>query len=286
MTQVLIVGCGDLGMRVAKRLIDEGQRVVGLVRTADSAATLRRSHIEALEVDLDTTPPPDAGQVFWFAPPPTTGRCDPRLRDWLAGLPWAKRKVVYVSTSGVYGDCGGRWIDEDEPLKPQTDRGRRRLDAEKALRDPAGAHGSAVVVLRVPGIYGPGRLPVERLGQNLPVVRDSEDEAARRWTNRIHVDDLATAAIAAMQCGAAGAAYNVADGHPTTMSDYFQRCARLLGLPDPPQVSMEEARRRLSPALMSFMEESKRLHNRRMLLELGVRLRYPDLAAGLPHCRE
>ncbi|MGQ0502456.1 MAG: SDR family oxidoreductase [Panacagrimonas sp.] len=285
MTPVLVVGCGDLGRRVATRLIEGGQRVIGVVRTADSADALRACRIEALQIDLDTTPPPDAAQVYWFAPPPAQGLGDPRLRAWLAGLPRAARRIVYVSTSGVYGDCGGRWIDEDEPLKPQTDRGRRRLDAEHALRESAAARGNAVVILRVPGIYGPGRLPVGRLRQNLPVVRDTHDETARRWTNRIHVDDLATAAIAAMQRGVAGAAYNVSDGHPTTMSDYFQRCARLLGFPDPPQVSMEEARQRLSPALMSFMDESKRLINRRMRLELGVALRYPDLAAGLPHFR-
>ncbi|MGQ0698558.1 MAG: SDR family oxidoreductase [Panacagrimonas sp.] len=281
---ILIVGCGDLGVRVGQRLVAKGERVTGLVRTEQSAALLAASGIDAQLLDLDAAPAPDAARVFWFAPPPNQGAQDSRLRIWLASLPSAARRIVYVSTSAVYGDCNGRWIAEDEPLKPQSDRGRRRLDAERALAEFAPSTGSESVVLRVPGIYGPGRLPIERLKQNLPVVRDSIDEAQRRWTNRIHIDDLATAAIAAMRLGRHGAAYNVTDGQPTTMSDYFLRCARLLGLPEPPLVSMDEARQRLSPSMMSFIEESKRLRNDRMLEELGVKLRYPDLATGLPAC--
>lgn len=278
----LIVGCGDIGLRVARRLRERGEAPALIVRSAASAGALRTEGFEVQALDLDReTPVFDAEQVYWFAPPPAQGREDPRLRRWLAGLsPQPARRIVYISTSGVYGDCAGRWIDEDEPLKPQTDRGHRRLDAERALSEFARHSTGAVMVLRVPGIYGPGRLPVERLQQHLPVVR--EDEAP--WTNRIHAEDLASVALAAMDHGAAGRAYNVSDGQPTTMSDYFVRCARLLNLPEPPRVSMQEARARLTPAMLSFLEESKRLVNRRMLEELGVVLRYPDLAAGLPGC--
>jgi nucleoside-diphosphate-sugar epimerase len=136
------------------------------------------------------------------------------------------------------------------------------------------------VILRVPGIYGPGRLPLERLQKKLPVVRAEESP----YTNRIHSDDLAQAALHGAAYGRRGAAYNISDGHPTTMCDYFTRCASLLGLPPPPQVSLVEAQRIFTPAMWSFMEESKRLKNQRMIEELDFTPRYPDLASGLPNC--
>lgn len=221
----------------------------------------------------------DTPLLFWFAPPPAAGEQDTRLRRWLQSRPTPGR-IVYISTSGVYGDCGGRWIDEDEPLRPVSARAGRRVDAEMALREHAAREGTEIVILRVPGIYGPGRLPRERLAQGLPVVRDAESP----YTNRIHADDLAEAALHAAAWGRPGAAYNVADGNPTTMCDYFTRCAALLGLPPPPQVSMEEARRVFTPAMWSFMEESKRLETGRLRDELRFSPRYPDLASGLPSC--
>lgn len=277
----LIVGCGDIGLRLARRLRDRGLACTGLVRSATRAAQLQAQGIAARAIDLDDDPStlPDATQVWWFAPPPTEGESDPRLRRWLASAPRVQR-IVYLSTSAVYGDCAGQWIDEDAALRPQTARGRRRLDAEQALRAFVAASATELVILRVPGIYGPGRLPRERLQRGLPVIR--EDECP--WTNRIHAEDLAQAALAAMDRGRPGAAYNVCDGQPTTMTDYFTRCAALLGLPAPPRVSMDQARVQLTAAMLSFLEESKRLRNQRLLGELGVVLRYPDLAAGLPSC--
>lgn len=276
----LIVGCGDVGLRVARRLREQGESVHAVVRSTGSRDALTfEEGIAASALDLDAELPlPAADRVFWFAPPPERGHTDPRIRRWLAGLRQTPRRIVYISTSGVYGDCEGRWIDETELLKPRTDRGRRRLDAELALRERA--ERCAVVILRVPGIYGPGRLPTARLRSGLAVVREEESP----YTNRIHSEDLASVALAAMERGEPGAAYNVSDGHPTTMSDYFIRCARLLGLPEPPRVSLAEARATFTPALRSFLEESKRLVNRRMIQELGVSLRYPDLDAGLPSC--
>lgn len=277
----LIVGCGDIGLRVARALRAQGSNPLCRVRSAGSADALQALGFTAQAIDLDQDLADfDAARVFWFAPPPPQGREDQRLHRWLSALAPRARRIVYISTSAVYGACAGRWIDEDEPLKPQTDRGHRRLDAEHALHEHAARTRSAVMVLRVPGIYGPGRLPVERLKKSLPVVHEHEAP----WSNRIHADDLASAALAAMERGIAGRAYNISDGQPTTMSDYFIRCARLLNLPEPPSVSMAQAREQLTPAMLSFLEESKRLLNRRMREELGVVLRYPDLAAGLPSC--
>jgi len=282
---VLIIGCGDVGLRVARRLRDSGIAVTGLVRSESSAAALQAEGIDTRtgDLDSDTVVLPAADRIFWFAPPPTHGTQDPRLRRALACLDQrTPRRLVYISTSGVYGDCQGRWIDESESLKPQTDRGRRRLDAEQVLAEFGERTRCEVVILRVPGIYGPGRLPVERLRRQLPVVQESECP----WTNRIHANDLATIALAAMDRGRPGAAYNVADGRPTTMTDYFTRSARLLGLPEPPRITLAEARLQLTPALLSFLEESKRLLTRRMHEDLRVELRYPDLASGLPTCLE
>lgn len=273
----MIVGCGDIGLRVAARLRASGREVTGVVRSDQSAAALVAAGLVSQRRDLDTeAPEADAPLVFWFAPPPGEGDGDPRLRRFLTARRGTSTRLVYISTSGVYGDCQGRWIDEDEPLQPVSARARRRLDAERALAEWGGDH----VILRVPGIYGPGRLPVARLRQNLPVVRPEESP----YTNRIHADDLADAALCAAARGRPGAAYNISDGHPTTMCDYFSRCAALLGLPPPPQVTMAEARRVFTPAMWSFMEESKRLSNRRMVEQLGFAPRYPDLAHGLPGC--
>lgn len=266
---------------MALALIAMGREITGIVRSGQSADVLRAQGIKALMLDMDAVlPPVERGAIFYFAPPPTRGNTDPRLRSFLAALTAVPQRFVYISTSGVYGDCAGRWIDEGEPLKPISERAKRRLDAEQALHDYAQRSGAHTVILRVPGIYGPGRLPVERLRQNLPVIRAEQSP----YTNRIHADDLAMAALHAAAYGAAGAAYNISDGNPTTMCDYFTRCAALLGLPPPPQVTVDEARRVFTPAMWSFMEESKRLRNQRMLEQLRYTPQYADLEAGLPSC--
>jgi nucleoside-diphosphate-sugar epimerase len=193
------------------------------------------------------------------------------------GLP---ARIVYISTSAVYGDCDGAWIDETAPLRPDTTRGWRRLDAERQLLAWSERTGVPVVILRVPGIYGPGRLPLERLRKGLPLPR--EDQCP--YTNRIHADDLAAICLAAMARGAPGAAYNVSDGHRSNMVDYFNRIADRARLPRPPTLERAEAERQLTPGMLGYMRESKRLKNERMLRELGVELQYPDLEAGLDSC--
>lgn len=280
--RALIVGCGDVGLRVAQRLHALGREVTGVVRTDQSAIALKRAGLTPLLIDLDAealpllAPATAVSLLFWFAPPQNTGDRDQRLRRFLEANRATKLRIVYISTSGVYGDCGGRWIDEDAPLQPISPRAKRRLDAERALAEWGGDH----VILRVPGIYGPGRLPIERLQKQLPVVRNEESP----YTNRIHSDDLAEAALHAAAYGPTATAYNISDGNPTTMCDYFTRCAGLLGMPAPPQISMEEAQRVFTPAMWSFMEESKRLKNQRMIDILGFTPRYPDLASGLAYC--
>ncbi len=283
MSETFIAGCGDIGLRIAQLCRARGLAVTGLVASAAGVARLQAAGIAALQADLDAAvadlPPLSPAVVFYLVPPPRQGEGDPRLENFLAALP-AAHTLVYCSTSAVYGDCGGAWVDESAPLQPGTARGRRRLAAERLALAWGERRSVPVKILRVPGISGPGRLPRARLAKGLPVLRERESP----WTNRIHADDLAAAALCVAERGAPGAAYNVSDGQPTTMADYFNRCADLLGLPRPPPVSRAEAQAQLTPEMLSFLEESKRLDTRR-LRALGWTPRYPSLAEGLPSCR-
>ena len=284
MAERFIIGCGDVGGRLAQRERADGHTVRALARRTEAADALRREHIEPVAGDLDDPAslrdlPVAGSRLFYFAPPPAEGTTDPRMDHLVAALeegPLPER-VVYLSTSGVYGDRGGAWVDEEAEPDPQTDRARRRLHAETVLRDWGRRHGVPVVVLRVGGIYGDGRLPVARLRQARPVLRPEDCG----YTNRIHVEDLVTACQAAAERGGADRVYNVSDGRPGTMTEYLFAVADALGIRRPPSVAWDEADDRLSPGELSYLRESRRLDNRRMVEELGVELRYPDLASGL-----
>lgn len=289
MKSVLIVGCGYVGQRVARRLLDEGWEVSGVVRSHRSAESLAELGVVPIVADLDDSSSkfglPVANKVlFYFVPPSVAGDVDLRLRNFLATACTADlpTRIVYISTSGVYGDCHGEWINESQPLNPTSLRAKRRADAESALYDWSRETGCPAVTLRVPGIYGPGRLPLERIREGLPLLREADSP----YTNRIHVDDLAATCVAAMTRGRPGNVYNVSDGQPSNMTDYFNQIADYVRLPRPPTVARDEADAALTPGIRSFMDESKRLVNRRMREELGVRLRYPNLKAGLPSCFE
>lgn len=284
-SKVLIVGYGDIGRRVGLHYTEQGQQIAAVCRSPRSEAG-----VQALTVDLDAEQSQisdwlsqqSSAEVYWFAPPQKTGDSDQRIRKFCRS-PAAGRikRLVYISTTAVYGDCQGRWIDEDEPLKPGTDRGKRRQDAEQSLQIAAKEQDFELVILRVPGIYGPGRWPLARLKKGLPVLKPEESP----YTNRIHQDDLATICVAAMNKAPIAAgdwrAYNCSDGQPSTMTDYFNQIADSFGIGRPPQVSRAEAEHRLSAGMLSFMNESKRLLCGRMHQELGVELRFPKLNAGL-----
>lgn len=282
MNSVLIIGCGDIGLRLAG--LAAPAPVTGVVRKAQSALRLQAGRVTPKMLDLDVRFDVDelavpGSELYYLAPPPPHGDSDPRVKlvcGALRGLN-RPRKVVYLSTTAVYGDCGGRWIDERAPLQPGTARGRRRLDAERQWLRWGEAEGVPVVLLRVPGIYGPGRLPLERLRKGLPVLVEQDAP----FSNRIHADDLARVCLLAMRRGRAGEAYNVADGNPTSMSDYFNRVADALNMPRPPAVDRTTAERQLSASMLSFLSESKRILNTKMLDELGVRLQYANLDQGL-----
>ncbi|MGB5467247.1 MAG: SDR family oxidoreductase [Sedimenticolaceae bacterium] len=284
---MLIVGCGDVGKRIARRARARGQSVSCLVRRAESADLLRSEGISTLVIDLDNqspafSPDVDSGQIFYLAPPPSAGTDDPRMRRLLAALSGDRSgRIVYISTTGVYGDCQGAWVDERFPARPQVDRARRRLDAEQQLRAWSAAGRGDIIILRVAGIYGPDKLPLARLQQQLPMISAAEAP----WTNRIHIDDLVTVCEAAMAVGRPGEIYNVSDGEPGNMRDYFDRVADLYGLPRAPLISLAEARATLSPGMLSYLGESRRMDNAKLREELGVELRYPNLSEGLAACK-
>lgn len=288
MNTVFIVGCGDVGERLSGLWRARGAKVLGLARSEISARRLSRLGVTPVRGDLDDPSslaglPVRGAFLYHLAPPPETGEDDPRARAFLSAIPPGEEpaKAVYMSTTAVYGDNGGAWVTEETLPAPGSARGKRRLDAERAFLAWGKERGVPVVILRVSGIYGPGRLPVEAVRRGAPVVREGEAP----WTNRIHADDLATVCVAAMERGRDGAVYNVSDGSPGTITQYYNAVADLLGLPRPPTVTMGRARRIMSPGMLSYLSESRRIDARRMREELCGTLRYPDLSAGLPSCR-
>jgi nucleoside-diphosphate-sugar epimerase len=263
---LLIVGCGDVGLRVV-RLLRGRWRLIALTSSAERCDTLRRAGVQP---------------VLHLAPPPASGQTDPRTAHLLQALArkGRVRRIVYASTSGVYGDCGGARIDETRAPNPGTDRARRRVDAEQRLRWYGRAFGVRVTLLRIPGIYAGDRAgghPRERLARGAPVLAAPHDV----FTNHIHADDLARACVAALQRGLPQRAVHVCDDSELKMGDYFDLAADLEGLPRPPRVSLDQAREALSPMQLSFMGESRRLLNTRLKRELRLRLRYPTVAEGL-----
>ena len=280
------MGCGYLGRKVALASKQRGVPVTGMVRSQASIEALESRGIRAMRADLDLPELPDLplrdSSIYYFAPPPREGELDSRVRNLVRGFQQQgqPRRIVYLSTTGVYGDCKGAWVDETRTPNPVVARAKRRWDAEQVFHQWRTETGGELVILRVAGIYGPGKLPLDRLRKGLPLI--SEQEAP--FTNRIHADDLVQVCLAAMERGVDGETYNVSDGHPGTMTDYFNRIADRAGLPRPPQIPMSEGAGKLSAGMMSYMAESRRLSNRKMLDELGVELMYPDLDVGLDAC--
>ena len=284
--RLLIVGCGDVGERVLRQL--RGRfRVTALTSSPARAPALRALGARPLRGDLDD--PSTLGRlaalaprVLHLAPPPGQGTDDPRTAALLRVLArgGVAVRLVYGSTTGVYGDAGGARFDETRAVAPATDRALRRVAAEARLRRHGRASGACVTLLRIPGIYALDRAggdPRERVARGSPVLRPEDDV----YTNHIHADDLARACIAALLRGRPQRAVHVCDDLELRMGDYFELVAQLSGLPAPPRIGREAARAQLSPMTLSFMSESRRLDNRRLKRELKVRLRYPGVETAL-----
>ncbi|HEX2584311.1 MAG TPA: NAD-dependent epimerase/dehydratase family protein, partial [Steroidobacteraceae bacterium] len=215
--------------------------------------------------------------IFYFAPPQQSGESDSRLHRFLNALTEQPLVLIYISTTGVYGDLRGAMADESMPLNPSTPRARRRASAEEISRVWCHEHSVRRVVLRVPAIYGPGRLPLDRLRSGEPAVIESEAPII----NRIHVDDLVSACVAAYRNENARGVYNVSDGNDLTMTAYLKRVAEQAQLPMPSQITLEHAHVTLNSQMLSYLDESRRISNARMRNELGVELRYADVDEGI-----
>ncbi|MEW6165589.1 MAG: NAD-dependent epimerase/dehydratase family protein [Pseudomonadota bacterium] len=279
--RLLIVGCGDVVRRVLP-VLTRRWRTYALVRGFDPA--LRAAGVTQIRGDLDAPATLRrlaglAHAVLHSAPPPAEGDGDPRTQRLLATLtrPGSlPRRIVYIGTTGVYGDCAGARVSEIRPLAATTARARRRAAAERALRAFGRRH-ARVSVLRAPGIYAADRLPLERVRRGAPVLVAAEDV----YTNHIHAEDLGAACAAALERGRPNRTYNICDDSDIAMGDWFDKLADAFDLPRPPRASRAEARARLSPQLLSFMGESRRLVNARMKRELRLRLRYPTIDDGI-----
>lgn len=284
MKSILIVGSGDVARRAIPWLARRF-RVFAVTRREEACAGLRALGAIPVAADLDDARSLRrlagiADAVLHFAPPPDRGTQDMRTARLVGALARGSslpQRIVYVSTTGVYGDCGGAAVRETRACRPQTARAQRRVDAERRLRAFGRRNGVAVVVLRAPGIYAAERLPLARLERGDPVLCADEDV----FTNHIHADDLARIACLALFRGGAGRVYNAVDDSCMKMGDYFDCAADLFGCARPPRVTRAELAARVSPMALSFMSESRRLDNARLRRELRLRLRYPTVREGL-----
>lgn len=284
MNSVFIAGCGYIGERIARLAREAGMRVTCMTRSPE-----RGSHLESQGFKTIITPLDDATQIpaldladsvlFYLVPPPGGGIFDQRARNFCQALTGSTppSKIVYMSATSVYTARDGSTVTEESPALPASAMGKRRLDAEKVFTAYGTEHGVPVIILRVSGIYGPGRLPLTQIRQGQPLLRQEESGPS----NRIHADDLAQVCIAAAERGEAGEIFNVSDGSPCSMTEYFNAVADGLGEPRQPQVTMEEAHRVMTPLMLSYVSETRVVDSSRMLRRLGVTLRYPTLSEGV-----
>ena len=286
MRRLTIVGCGDIGVRIAEKLKHK-YRIFGLARRFNQAALLRSQGVVPIMGDLDDAKTLDrisgiSEDVLHLAPPQPTGQCDNRTSNLIACLKkkcMLPQRLVYISTSGVYGDASGKVVSEIHRTMPNSDRAKRRLSAEKNLRKFGQDMGVSVSILRVPGIYSKDRLPIDRLLDETPMILKHQDS----YTNHIHVVDLVNIIIATFNTGRIGRIYNVSDDSKLRIGDYFDVVAEHKGLKKPARISKEKARVKIPAQLFSFINESRIIDNSRMKRELGIILKYPTVEEGISH---
>ena len=271
MKRLLIVGYGDIA-----------RRAVPLLATRFELRVVSRSHGLDLDQPESLASLDSADAVLHCAPPPQTGEGDARTVNLLAALERRRilpTRLAYISTSGVYGDCGGALVDEARAVNPQSERAKRRVHAEEQLALWCARQGVALVVLRAPGIYAADRLPLERLRAGTPTLRDEDDV----FTNHIHAEDLAGICARALEDDAPAGIYNASDDTQLKMGEWFDLVADRAGLPRPPRIAKSEAVGQIPAGMLSFMNESRQLDNRRLKRFLGVLLSYPTVFEGLAH---
>lgn len=294
--RLLIVGCGDVGLRLlrklAPRLADGRLAVLAVTRDAARQTAARDLGARTLALDLDARQAPSrlaslAARAVYLAPTPPDGEDDPRLGRVIAACASSctaagtLARWAWVGSTGVYGDCKGAEVDETHTIAPTTKRARRRAAAERRLRAAARRGALHATILRAPGIYGHDRLPIERLRRGLPALQPADDT----YTNHIHADDLASICWIALFRGRPGRVVNAVDNTRLRMGDWFDRVADTFALPRPERLPRELLAGRVSPQMLSFMNESRLLSNRRLLRELRMRLRWPTVDDALADMR-
>jgi len=283
-TSISIMGCGYIGKLLAQRLQQINTALNAYVCSNNSLDICKRLNITSEIVDLDK-PVSNIDHrnqsVIYLVPPPPTGKVDKRISNYLSAIKQQNlKKLVLISTTGVYGDCNGDWVNESAPIKPVADRAYRRADAEQQAISFCQKNTIPLLILRVPGIYGPGKIPLRRIKSGQPIVREQDSP----YTNRIHALDLVRICEIALNTSLTGI-YNVSDGHPGTMYEYFMGVAETMDLPAPPSITLEEAKQELSEGMLSYMAESRRIDNKKLLKDFSLVLKYPDLQAGLQNIK-
>ncbi|MBA2483335.1 MAG: SDR family oxidoreductase [Nitrosomonas sp.] len=286
---LLIIGCGDVGLRTAP-LLHSQYRVIALCRNPANFNKLRRHGIIPISGDLDRFKTLNklagiAHVVLHLAPPPNYGIRDTRTANLLGALTRRRikrffilpQRLVYISTSGVYGNCNGDLIDETRPVNPTNERALRRFDAEQQIRNWGKRTHANISILRVPGIYAANRLPIKRLQDGTTMLTPDDDS----YTNHIHANDLARIIYSALRYGKHGRIYHASDDSQLKMGEYFDLVADRFGLPRPQRVKRDQANGNISPAMLSYLNESRRLINSRMKHELNIRLCYPTVFDGI-----
>ena len=282
----IIVGCGQVGRELCKVLTKHQENFVCVVKSSHSHELLYGQGLTAYQIDLDSDISPleklqiNNKNIYYFAPPDDGDTYDNRIDRFLKFCEThTPSRIVYISTSGVYGDCKGEYVDENTPIAPITDRAKRRTHAENAVIKFCAAHSCKYIILRVGGIYGPERLPINRLN-TITVI--SPHEAP--YSNRIHVTDLAKICHTAMHSRINNEIFNVSDGNPSSMTDYYYQIADLAGKSRPRTVPLSQAEEKLSSAMLSFINESRRLSTKKLNQQLNVQLQFPTLTVGLKDC--
>lgn len=291
--QTSIIGCGNIGQRIAAALLKQGndpKTINGLVNSSASMHKCQALNIQSSLIDLDksttTLPSLHKQDCYYTVAPPAIAMQDLRSRALIAHLERAVQrpsKIVLLSTTGVYGDCKGEWVDETKPPMPTTERGLRRLDSETVWQNFATAQGIPLMILRVPGIYSLDRLPRARIAKRTPVVSASECG----FSNRVHAEDLAQIAVTSMayleRDTSDSVVLNASDGAPSKITEYLQAAAKQLGEPNLPVISMAEAQEQLSDGMLSYLSESRKISNAKLLAILDYKYLYPDFREGIKH---
>ena len=284
MKRLLLVGCGDIALRVADKL-KKKYLLFGLIRSLKHLKDLRSRGIVPVIGDLDNLNSLKkisgiSDDILHFAPPSPLGLIDRRTINLLHTIKSSgilPQRLIYISTSGVYGDAKGKWVSETDSPNPSTDRGIRRLNAENLIRKFGRDSGVSVSVLRVPGIYSKDRLPLTRLKTKMPLIRDEDDS----FSNHVHVADLVRIVIAALRKGKSGRIYNVCDNSTLKVGDYFDIIAKGYGFEKPRRLKWQDAKIEIPPSIFSFMRESRRINNARLKSELIENFYYSSVSDGI-----